>query len=1376
MVKTMNAEQKNLKNTLPFEDSQQNKFPKISPALRDENTPLSFTQHRLWFLAQLSEKMSSAYHLSMALELNGQLDKDALKQALDYIVNRHESLRTTFITVNNKPVQQISNNGEFALKTTDLTHNLDKNTQLKQIRQQHSCTPFDLQHGPLIRGQLIKLEPQQHILLITMHHIISDACSIHVLESEIGQLYSAYYNNTNISLPILSIQYADHAIWQQQWTNSETWQQQAQYWQQTLQGIPQLLHLPCDHTRPAEQNFHAERITFTLDNQLTQDLYTLCQKYQSSEFIVLLASWSVLMHRLSGQDDIVIGTYNNNRNHQQLQELIGCLVNNIALRVNLSKAPTFTKLLEQLKQTVQNAEQHQNFPFEQIIELLQCEPNLSYNPIFQVMFTWHNNLHNQQQLDDLKLVPLANNQHIATVDLSINLWNTGDTIEGWLEYSTALFKPQTIERYLSYWLQLLTAIIQDKQQNIEQLPILSQQQSQQLIRQWNNTNINYEQQQCFHELIEVQVTKTPEAIAIVQDDIRITYLQLNRRANRFAHLLLSLEIKPNDIIAICVKPGPEMVIAIVAILKAGAAYVLLDPTSSIKQLAYTIQDSHPKALLLEPQTKPLFDQQQLPSLRSIPQIDLKAEYTIWTNMPTTNLDRTQTNLTAKHLAYIVYTAKTTDEPKGVQVEHRNVVNHIHSMKRLFRVKPNDRFIQLSSPNTNIFVAEIASSLTHGASLYIPTSDQTMVGSSLEKYCSIHQITHAYITPTLLNTLTCQASLKSIQTLLATGEKLDAQTAQYWSQGRDFYNVYGPAETTIFATAYQCKPSPNDPPIGRPLANIKAYILDHYQRPVPQGVIGELYIGGAGVTRGYINQQQLTKERFLPDPFALTIQAKMYKTGDLVRWCSDGNIEYLSHNDFQLKRQGYCLELNEIEKCLCTHPAIKSATIQLREDEPGNTHIVAYYIIDKSAINQNETPPKPAKLRQYVLSQLPEFLVPAAYVAIDSIPLTANGKIDHHSLKPPQYQCYAQAIFEAPEGEIEGLLTQIWQDVLGRERVGRHDNFFEIGGGSLNILELNKRLRSSGIDLEPTDFFKNPTIATAAAHIVKIKDQDPHNGPVLLKSGKAPALFIVHDGSGLLAYAHLLTEQLNIDNAIYGLPAPKLTEPQPPTLKAMATRVKAQVQTVQANGPYYLAGWSFGGLLAFELATQLIEAQQPVQFLSMFDTQAPQAKNPQTDNATKTLIQCEKTHLISLLQVEAFGNEDLQSALQTLLRASEILTLQQVIEHANALKQNLMPAHLSNLPSEQVSEYLQQQQSFHLAALEYFPAVKLIPEIKSIHLFEAEATQTSVKWIKLTKGRVNTINASGSHYSMMTSPHIEQLAKTFEQIFKQSEQINGHNSR
>jgi amino acid adenylation domain-containing protein/FkbM family methyltransferase len=1035
----------------------------IEAADRSGPLALSFAQQRLWFLAQM-DPHSLAYHMCGGLVLRGALDRAALRRALDGIVARHEALRTVIGLQDGQPVQRIrpADTG-FTLQEHDLRGQDAAQAQVQALADEEAGTPFDLAQGPLIRGRLITVDEQEQVLLVTMHHIVSDGWSMGVLTRELSVLYRAFVQGQDDPLQPLAIQYADYAAWQRQWLQGEELQRQGAYWQQRLAGAPALLELPTDRPRQAPQDPRGAALEIELDEALSAGLKALGQRHGSTLYMTLLAAWAVLLGRLSGQQDLVIGTPVANRRRLEVEGLIGFFINTLALRVDLGGSPGTGELLQRVKAQALDAQDHQDLPFEQVVELVKPARSLLHSPVFQVMFAWQNNAEAELELAGLQVQPMAPRHDIAKFDLMLNLGEAGGRIAGELEYATALFDRGTIERHIACFKTLLQAMVADEAQPVDRLELLGAAERQQLLVAWNATDAQYPRELCLHQLVQAQAARTPQAVAVVHGPQCLSYAELNTQANRLAHHLRRLGVGPDRRVALCVQRSERMVVALLAVLKAGGAYVPLDPAYPPQRLAYMLADSAP-AVLLADGPVPL-DSASL----TMPVLDLQADAAAWAGQP--GHDPEPGELHPGHLAYLIYTSGSTGQPKGVAIEHGNAVNFISWAQREFSTAELQRTLLSTSLNFDLAVYEC----------WVPLCSGTTVEVVADALALNRQ---PQAQPTLVNTvpsaiaalLEARAVPASVHTINLAGEPLKRALADqlFAHTGvQRLCNLYGPSETTTYST-WVAMPREQGfvPHIGRPIANTRIYLLDPHGQPVPIGVAGELHIGGAGVARGYLNRPELTAERFVDDPFH---GGRMYRTGDLARYLPDGNIEYLGRNDFQVKIRGYRIELGEIEARLQEQPGVREAVVLAREDSPGDKRLVAYYTVQAGA-----EPPEAQALRHALAGRLPEYMVPAACVHLEHLPLTPNGKLDRKALPAPDAQAHAVRGYEAPQGEIETVLAQAWSELLRVERVGRHDDFFALGGHSLLAVGLVSRLRTAlGVELPLRQLFAQPVLRDLA---------------------------------------------------------------------------------------------------------------------------------------------------------------------------------------------------------------------------------------------------------------------------------------------------------
>ncbi|WP_036254806.1 non-ribosomal peptide synthetase, partial [Methylobacter sp. BBA5.1] len=1055
-----------------LQQSDANTLAPIERADRGQPLPLSFAQQRLWFIAQM-EGASEAYHIAGGIRLTGVLDEAALRRALDRIVARHEALRTLFIEQDGEASQLILNtNGGFTLLEHDLSTDASPSAALARLSEQEAQAPFDLARGPLARGRLVRLAADEHVLLITLHHIIADGWSMGVLIDELGRLYASYSRGEGDPLPPLPIQYADYAVWQRRWVEGEQLHTQAAYWRQTLAGAPALLELPSDRPRPAQQDYAGAQQAVRLDADLSARLKAFSQQHGATLFMTLLAGWALTLSRLSGQDDLVIGTPSANRGRAEIEGLIGFFVNTLALRIDLSDSPTVADLIERIKIQTLNAQAHQDIPFEQVVEIVQPPRSLAHAPLFQVMFDWQNTPGGKLSLPGLSLAPVDVAHASAQFDLSLSLKEDGDAIVGSLEYATALFDQDTVARYLGYWQALLAGMVADDSQAVTRLPMLGEAERRQVLYGWNATQADYPKASCVHELFEAQALQTPEADAVVWNGGRLSYAELNARANRLAHHLRRIGVAAGDFIPVVMARSVEMLVAQLAVLKSGCAYVPIDPEFPADRQAFMIQDCQARQVIVA---------QDSAAGRDWPGVQV--------------LDLAQANEAIAHCssadlhlqraadtpAYIMYTSGSTGVPKGVIVPHR-AINRLVINNGYARIEPTDCIAHCSNPAFDASTFEIWGALLNGARLLIIPQSAVLEPETFAHSLTEQGATTLFLTTALFNqyAVILPTALARLKHLLFGGERASPAIAKQFLDSQPqcrLLNVYGPTETTTFATSYSVEAIAEQAesiPIGRPITNTQIYILDPQRQPVPIGVAGEIYIGGPGVAQGYLNRPELTAERFIADPFVNEPGAQLYKTGDLGCWRADGNIDYLGRNDHQVKIRGFRIEPGEIEARLAEYTGVRETAVLAREDVPGDKRLVAYYTGDAEVTVD--------RLRAYLAETLPEYMVPAAFVPLEALPLTVNGKLDRKALPVPEGDAYGAREYEAPQGETEETLAALWTELLKLEQVGRHDNFFELGGHSLLAVTLIARMRRAGLNTDVQALFTTPTLAGLAAAV------------------------------------------------------------------------------------------------------------------------------------------------------------------------------------------------------------------------------------------------------------------------------------------------------
>jgi amino acid adenylation domain-containing protein len=1061
-------------------------FP-ITVASRDEALPLSFSQQRLWFLAQF-EDVSATYNIPAAVRLRGDLDRPAFRRSLDAIIARHEALRSTFVTIDGQPqVELLPADLGFALIEQDLSEVADAQQHLMRLSIEEAQTPFDLAHGPLIRGRLIKLGNHEHVLLLTQHHIVSDGWSIGILIRELGALYRAFVLNQDNPLAPLTVQYPDYAAWQRRWLSGERLQRQTEYWRRALADAPVLLELPTDRPRPALQSYVGAQVPVHIDAELIERLKQFSRQHGVTLFMVILAAWAAVLSHLSGQDDIVIGTPSANRRRHEIEGLIGFFVNTLALRIDLSGNPNVVTLVDRVRSVALAAQDNQDLPFEQVVEITKPPRQLDQSPVFQVMFTWQNNEQVAPDLPGISVESAGFSYEAAKFDLELNLHEQDEAVVGGLIYSQALFDEGTVKRHIDYLLKLLRAMVADDTQIVAHIDLLPSHERELLLKTWNATEVEYPEHLCIHELFEEQVAKAPDATAVVYGERSLSYGELNKEANRLAHHLIGLGVKPDDRVAICVDRSVEMVIGLMAILKAGGAYVPLDPAYPSARLDRMLSDSGAAILLVD--ASGISALQQI-STNNLAAVDLSTSHG-WSSNPFSNPNVRSAGLYSSNLMYVIYTSGSTGAPKGVQNEHRALVNRLIWMQNAYQLGEGDRILQKTPFTFDVSVWEFFWPLANGATLVVAPPQAHRDPHQLVDLIIRHDVTTVHFVPSMLRGFVAASDVgqcTSLQRIICSGEALSTDIARECRQvlpEAKLYNLYGPTEAAIDVTAWPC-PEVYDGdiiPIGRPIWNTRIYLLDDRRQPVPLGAVGEIYIGGAGVARGYLNRPELTAERFLKDPFSKAVNGRMYKTGDLARYLPDGNIQFLGRNDHQVKIRGFRIELGEIEARLLEHALVREAVVIAREDGE-EKRLVAYVVPSEDGVEELA-----AKVRSHLAACLPEYMVPSAFVTLASLPLTPNGKLDRKALPAPDGDAYARRAYEAPQGEVEEKLAAIWQELLGVERISRHDNFFELGGHSLLAIQLIERLRRIGLYIEIRALFARPILQDLAA-AAKSQQEDP----------------------------------------------------------------------------------------------------------------------------------------------------------------------------------------------------------------------------------------------------------------------------------------------
>uniref|UniRef100_UPI0037093D59 amino acid adenylation domain-containing protein n=1 Tax=Burkholderia arboris TaxID=488730 RepID=UPI0037093D59 len=1179
--------------------------PTIARVDRDAPLPVSSAQQRMMFLSGF-EGAGTIYHVPLVLRLDGRLDAAAWHRALDALWARHEALRTVF-----PETAGASGDTRAALlpagdgmpwRDDDLSTQPGAPEHWLRLCEEEATRPFELARGPLVRARLVRLSENTHVFMLTLHHIVCDGWSLSVLVKELCALYAAFTEGRPNPLATLAFQYPDYVAWQRQWLGAERLEREAGYWKKALSGIPTLLTLPTDRPRPAHQQFDAARLPLELDAMLTRDLRRLAARRGVTVFAVVTAAWAAVLGRLAGQEDVVIGTPVANRSGPEFESIVGLFVNTLALRIDLSGGPSVAQLLDRVQGAVVAAQDHQDLPFEQVVEIVKPPRRLGHTSIFQVMISWQNTDVRTIELPDLDVSPVASAFDRAKFDLELDLVDDGRAVAGALRYATALFDETSIARHGAYLIAVLRAMTRDDAQPVAQIDLLDADERHVLLHAWNATAAAYPEHQCIHELVEARARQMPEAVALVADHEQLSYAALNARANRLAHYLVERGVGPDTPVAVCAERSIAMVVALLAVFKAGGAYLPIDPAYSGTRLAHILDDARPPVVLVDSAGRQALA--DVPLTTPTPTlIDISVASPPWATHTADNLPTLARGLTSHHLAYVIYTSGSTGTPKGVMVEHRQLANLVTWHIARFELHAGSRVPATASLAFDASVWEIWPALCAGAALLLPPAGLASDAAALLAWWRRQSMDCAFlVTPLAL--LAMQSGLpQGLKSLLIGGDRVTTLPAGLPPSLR-IVNNYGPTETTVVATSGELAPSSGEAvhSIGKPIANTRIYLLDESQAPVPLGAVGEIYIGGAGVARGYLNRPELTEQRFLADPFARAAgepDARMYRTGDLARYLPDGNIVFLGRNDDQVKIRGFRIEPGEIEAQLASHDVVREAIVLARPDAAGNARLLAYVTLDDTAPRVERV----RQLREHLAARLPDYMVPAAFVVLDALPLTSNGKLDRRALPEPDDDAFVQAQYEAPQGETERTLAALWSDLLGVERVGRHGNFFALGGHSLVAARLLVQIRETfGHEVSIRTLFESPTVAQLAPRIHETGASDALAVLLPLQpQGAQPPLFCIHPAGGFSWPYASLTHHLR-DRPLYGLQARALTEADTDgqSIEEMAQDYVRQIRSVQRAGPYHLLGWSLGCHIAHAIATQLQCAGEKVALLAMLD--------------------------------------------------------------------------------------------------------------------------------------------------------------------------------
>ncbi len=1294
--------------------------PPIVPVSRDQEIPLSFAQQRMWFLDQLDPN-NPAYNIPVAIGLTGPLDIEAVEKSLNDIIKRHEALRTTFQMVNGRPVQIIAPTLTLELPVVDMPPLPPVELAAFQTKaaRAEAQLPFNLAEGPLIRAKLMRVDPQQHALLLTFHHIIFDAWSMDKFTEEMIAFYEWYALGKPLQVAELPIQYADYAVWQRAWLQDDVLEKQLDYWRKHLTGVPPLLTLPTDRPRPPVQTFPGAVHLFTFDVETTEAIKTLGHQEGVTYFMTLLAIFKVLLARYAGQTDIVVGSPIANRGRLELEPVIGLFLNTLILRTDLGGNPTFRELLARVREVTLGAYAHEDLPFEKLVEELQPERNLSVHPLFQVMFVLQHTadalLGSKAQLSNLGVHRGGLETGTSKFDITLYMLDKYDGLKGLVEYNTDLFDAATIEQMGRHFSALVEQVITNPDTQA------------QLLYDWNDNTLPYDTTATLASLVAAQAARTPEAVALRYEQTAWSYAQLNRQANQLAHHLISLGVGPESRVGILMERRPEMVVALLA------------------------HDADTAVLLTHDALRFPLDTLDVANVKTV-NISQAWPEEAETNEPVTAVQ-------PHNLAYLIYTSGSTGQPKGVAITHTNAIALLAWAREVFSDEELAGVLAATSICFDLSVFELFLPLSCGGSVIL-AQNALQLPELPDRDC----VTLVNTVPSAMRELVAHSHLpSSVQTVNLAGEPLTRALAQQvytQPQVARLYNLYGPSEDTTYSTWLLVESDESgEPTIGRPIANTQAYILDEQMQPVPLGVVGELYLGGDGVSRGYLNRPGLTAEKYIPDPFSPQPGARLYKTGDLARYGREGQLAFLGRRDHQVKVRGYRIELGEIEAVLAQHPAIAEVVVMAQPEEQGGKQLVAYLVANPGhnlVISE---------LRVYMQQTLPDYMIPAHFVPLTALPQTANGKIDRRALPLPMADRSQLIIpYVAPRTAAEETLAAIWQKVLKVEKVGIRDRFFELGGHSLQAVALIAEVFTAFGQIIPlVTLYENPTIE----HMAQVVERCLAGGATWTplqatqpQGAKPPFFGILRSGMTNINFQSL-AEELGTDQPFYTLSAPGLDGRHPPytQIPELAAHYMAAMRTVQPTGPYYLGGYSFGGLVAYEVARQLRAQGEEIALLAIWDMVAP-VYELSPDTAVDDLP--------SLLETIATIEEVFQTSLA--LTPEELAPLS-MDERLELCWQRLKAVDV--LPQNADSGLIRHMTNFEQATLQSmvsYPAEAQATD-QAMVIFRAADTAVNsfissqpalhqtpdLGWSQLASGPIAIHTVPGDHFSMLTPVNAPALA-------------------
>jgi amino acid adenylation domain-containing protein len=1325
--------------------------------------PASPAQASLFFLRQVMP-YPSAYNTAVRFRLSGELDAGALLGAFREIVRRHESLRTTFAVEDGAVVQMIRARATIDVTSIDVSSSPTPEAHADRLARAAAELPFDLARGPLLSVRLIRVAPREHLLCVVFDHIVMDGLSMAVLWRELGALYRASRGGAP-PLPPPGRQYAQCVEAQAAWLRTSAHERQLAYWTARLSGV-EAGDLPADRPRPPVRSHRGDLRVAALPAPLVAGLRALAARHEVSIFAELLAALAVLLARCAGQREAVVMVPMACRQRFLAEEVVGFFANVVVLRSEVPPEIPFVGLVRRVNAELMAGALRQDVPFERVVEALHPDRSLSHDPLARVALSF---LPARAATLDLPGVTATYGEIPnggAKFDLGFVVTEHADHLTCSVEYNSDIFDPETVEALLGRYRLVLEAGVADPSLCVADLPLLGAEERRRVLVEWNATDHAHPQDRTLTEVFEAQADATPQAVALAFEGRTLTYRALDQRANQLARVLRRHGVGPEALVGVCMHRSLELVVALCAVLKAGGAYVPLDPSFPADRLAFILADARPRVILADPDLAA-----GLPPSDAVV-VPVSASSSAFAAEPSGRLGRA--GLTLESLAYVIYTSGSTGRPKGAMNEHRGILNRLLWMQRTFGLGAGDRVIQKTPFSFDISVWELFWPLMFGARLVVARPEGHRDPRYLAELIAAQGITMAHFVPSMLRAFLEDrraAACRSLRLVFASGEALPPALCDRFFEvlpGAALHNLYGPTEAAVEVTHWACRPGAAVVPIGRPIDNVRVYVLDEQRQPVPIGVRGELHIGGVQVGRGYLDRPELTRERFVDDPFDARPGARLYRTGDVARWLPSGDVEYLGRDDFQVKIRGFRIELGEIEAALASHPEVQQAVVVARDEGPGSLRLVAYVVPREPGAG-----PAIAALRAHLARRLPDHMIPSALVPLAAVPLLPNGKIDRRALPAPRTAAQGAGTFVAPRTPAEELLARVWADALGVDRVGATDDFFALGGHSLLALKLFNRIEATfSRRLPVATIFEAPTVAQMS-EILQSGGWRPRWTSLvpIQTAGTRPPFFCVHGGGALVIFYHPMARHLGDDQPFYGLQPPGSVHdtecPHIRSVEAMAAHYLAEVREVQPEGPYLLGGASYGGLIALEMAQQLAAEGQETALLVMFDTYGPGYWQPPTGlgriphGLQEVCLRLE--HHAGSVQMLAPGER------VAYLRSKLDKAIEEGAEALDAWRRSLERGALTWVHRPLPPELEEMRNVVNEAVARYRPH----PYAGRITLFRAHRQAPGTRadptlgWSAIARGGVEIHPMPGYHAAMISEPRVRVLAPVLRECLRRA---------